>query len=289
MLIRNYSYINCVLGKQHSGLTSAIKATKPDSMRSYYSSDVYVTANITQNKRDSFPTGTNSPYSYVLGDKGGLLSCTTTNSGEATIAGNISQGINVDATLAGTSDISTANLALVVQLAATLAGDGQITAANLVGTIALAATLTGTGNLTAGLNVIAFMTSALAGTGGLTATLRGTLDMSADIFVNQSEATVQQLIEGVWNAMAADYNNPNTMGEIMNNLGSVADPWSTTLPGAYAPGEAGYIIGNLLANIPDAVWDELKTTHTTASSYGKIVQDLETIAKQIKGLTAANL
>ena len=245
--------------------------------------------NIEQIKRDSFPTGTNPPYSYVLGDKGGLLSASTTNNGSATIAGNISQGINIDATLAGTSDISTANLALVVQLAAALAGDGQITAANLVGTIALAATLTGTGNLTAGLNVIAFMTSTLAGTGGLTATLRGTLDMSADIFVNQSEATVQQLIEGVWNAMAADYNNPNTMGEIMNNLGSVADPWSTTLPGAYAPGEAGYILGNLLANIPDAVWDELKTTHTTASSYGKIVQDLETIAKQIKGLTAANL
>ncbi len=53
--------------------------------------------------------------------------------------------------------------------------------------------------------------------------------------------------------------------------------------------EAGYILGNLLANIPDSVWDELKTSHTTASSYGKIVQDLETLAKQIKALTAANL
>jgi len=287
MLITNYSYINKPLGRNHSGITNPRWVCKPEVMRNFFTqADI---TNIEQIKRDSFPTGTNPPYSYVLGDKGGLLSASTTNNGSATIAGNISQGINIDATLAGTSDISTANLALVVQLAAALAGDGQITAANLVGTIALAATLTGTGNLTAGLNVIAFMTSTLAGTGGLTATLRGTLDMSADIFVNQSEATVQQLIEGVWNAMAADYNNPNTMGEIMNNLGSVADPWSTTLPGAYAPGEAGYILGNLLVNIPDAVWDELKTTHTTASSYGKIVQDLETIAKQIKGLTAANL
>lgn len=288
MLIANYSYINQICGHNHSGITNASWIIRPHTMRGYYGKTQYESIQ-SQIKLDGFPTGTNHPYSYIMGDSGALLSASTTNNGSATIAGNISQGINVDATLAGTSDISTANLALVVQLAAALAGDGQVTAANLVGTIALAATLTGTGNLTAGLNVIAFMTTTLAGTGGLTATLRGTLDMSADIFVNQSEATVQQLIEGVWNAMAADYNNPNTMGEIMNNLGSVADPWSTTLPGAYAPGEAGYILGNLLANIPDAVWDELKTTHTTASSYGKIVQDLETIAKQIKALTSANL
>lgn len=39
----------------------------------------------------------------------------------------------------------------------------------------------------------------------------------------------------------------------------------------------------------DKVWDELKGTHTTADSFGKIVQDLEKLAKQIKGLTAAQL
>ena len=97
--------------------------------------------------------------------------------------------------------------------------------------------------------------------------------MAATIYVNQSEATVQQLVDGVWNALVADYNNPNTMGEVMNNMGASSDPWTISLPGAYAPGEAGYILGNLLANIPDSVWDELKASHTTANSYGKIVQD----------------
>lgn len=37
------------------------------------------------------------------------------------------------------------------------------------------------------------------------------------------------------------------------------------------------------------VWDELKTTHSTASTYGKIVQDLETLIRQIKALTTAGL
>lgn len=37
------------------------------------------------------------------------------------------------------------------------------------------------------------------------------------------------------------------------------------------------------------VWDELKTTHTTANSYGKILADVETIAKFIKTLELSNL
>jgi hypothetical protein len=43
------------------------------------------------------------------------------------------------------------------------------------------------------------------------------------------------------------------------------------------------------ADIADAVWDELKSGHTTANTTGKILQDLETIARQIKALSAANL
>ena len=290
MLITNYSSIFKVLGHQHSGLTSPMVYIKPEVMRNFYSKDPVIdNAGSNVGIKDSFPTGTNPPYSLILGDKGALLSSTTTHRGVGTVTVNLSQGINLESALAGTSTISTAELSLVIQLASTLAGSGSITAASLVGTVGLAATLTGTGNLTAGLNVIAYMTSALAGSGGLVAALRGTLALEANIYVNQSEATIQQLVEGVWNAMAADFNNPNTMGEIMNNMGAAADPWGTTLPGTYAPGEAGYVLGNLLANIPDSVWDELKASHTTANSYGKIVQDLETLSKQIKALTSAQL
>jgi hypothetical protein len=47
--------------------------------------------------------------------------------------------------------------------------------------------------------------------------------------------------------------------------------------------------GSNAADIADAVWDELKAGHTTANTTGKILQDLETIARQIKALSAANL
>ena len=288
MLICNYSYINQICGHNHSGITNPVWIIAPHPMRGYYGKAQYEDIQ-DQIKRDGFPTGTNPPYSLIMGDKGALLSSTTTSNGTATMTSGLSSGINILADLDGSGTITDAQLALVISLAASLTGDGTITTASLVGVVSLAASLTGTGSLTAGLNVIAFMNAILAGTGSVTADLKGTLSMAANIYVNQSEAEVQQLVDGVWNALTADYNNPNTMGEVMNNMGASADPWTISLPGAYASGEAGYILGNLLSNIPASVWDELKTTHTTADSYGKIVQYLETIAKQIKALTSANL
>ena len=288
MLICNYSYINQICGHNHSGITNPAWIIAPHSMRGYYGKAQYESIQ-DQIKRDGFPTGTNIPYSIIIGDKGSLLSSTTTSNGTGTMTSGLSSGINILADLDGSGTITDAQLALVVSLAASLTGDGTITTANLVGVVSLAASLSGTGSLTAGLSVIAFMNAVLAGTSSVTADLKGTLSMAANIYVNQSEAEVQQLVDGVWNALTADYNNPNTMGEVMNNMGASADPWTISLPGAYASGEAGYILGNLLSNIPASVWDELKTTHTTADSYGKIVQDLETIAKQIKALTSANL
>lgn len=289
MLITNYSYINKVLGHQYGGLTSPLVYRKPEVMRNYYSKDpVLDNAGSNISNKDSFPTGTNPPYSYILGDKGALLSATTQLNGSSTLVSNMAMGINLSANLTGSGDI-TGNLSLVVALTASLVGSGSITAANMVGTVALASALVGSGSITAGLSLIANMNAALQGVGSLSADLKGTASLQANIYVNSGTATINELVDGVWNALAADFNNANTMGEIMNNMGAAADPWSSTLPGAYAPGEAGYIIGNLLSNIPDAVWDELKATHNTATSYGKIVQDLETLSKQIKGLTSAQM
>jgi hypothetical protein len=50
------------------------------------------------------------------------------------------------------------------------------------------------------------------------------------------------------------------MGEIMNNVGAGADPWSTILPGSY-----------------------------TGEQAGKIVADMEDLIRKIKALTTAGL
>ena len=241
MLICNYSYINQICGHNHSGVTNPCWVIAPHTMRGYYGKAQYEDIQ-EQIKRDGFPTGTNVPYSIIMGDKGALLSSTTTISGTGVIVSGLAMGKACEAALTGTGTISAASLSLVTQLAAALSGTGTITVANLVGVVALQSSLTGTGTLTAGINVIAFMTAALEGDGTLTADLKGTLSMSAAIYVNQSEATVQQIVDAVWNAIAADYNTAGTMGNKMNSAGSAGDPWSTDLPGTYTADQAGAIL-----------------------------------------------
>ena len=250
-------------------------------MRGYYGKAQYEDIQ-EQVNRDGFPTGTNIPYSIIMGDKGALLSSTTTINGDGDVTSNLSSGINLLADLDGSGTITDAQLSLIVQLAADLSGSGTITTASLVGIVSLQASLAGTGSLAAGLSLIAFMNSVLDGTSSVDASLRGTLSMSAAIYVNQSQATVQELVDGVWNALTADYANPGSTGEALAAAGSAGDPWLTPLPGAYLPGTAGSIIGNLtLSGIADAVWDELKSGHITVDTYGKIIQDLEILIDEL--------
>ena len=263
-LICNYSYINQICGHNHSGITNPLWVIAPHKMRGYYGKAQTETTS-DQTIRDGFPTGTNPPYSLVMGDKGALLSSTTTTNGVASQTSGLSMGINILSALTGSGTISNAQLSLVVQLAAALSGSGTITTASLVGVVSLASSLTSTGSLTAGINVIAFMNSTLAGTSSVTAGLRGTLSMEAAIYVNQSEATVQQITDSVWNALAASYNTGGTMGNLLNSAGGGASP----------------------ATIAAAVWDELESGHITADTFGKLVQDLETLVRQVKSLTAS--
>lgn len=255
MLICNYSYRNQICGYNHSGITNPVRIITPHTMRGYYGKAQYEDIQ-DQIKRDGFPTGTNVPYSIIMGDKGALLSSTTTISGSDVVVSGLAMGKACEAALTGTGTITDAQLSLVVQLAAGLTGSGTITTANLVGIVSLAASLSGTGSLTAGLNVVAFMNATLAGTSSVSAELKGTLSMSAAIYVNQSEATVQQIVDGVWNALATTYNNTGTMGELLNNTGGGASP----------------------ATIADAVWDEILSAHNTSGSTGeKLAKLLEKI------------
>jgi len=281
MLIRNYSYINQICGHNHSGTTNPLFFISPHTMRGYYGTSQYEDIQ-EQIKRDGFPTGTNIPYSIIMGDKGALLSATTLINGTGTITSGLSSGINIEADLDGSGTVSAANLSLIVSLTAGLTGSGTITTASLVGVVSLQASLAGTGSLAAGLSLISFMNSVLAGTSSVTAGLRGTLSMSAAIYVNQSTATVRELVDGVWNALTADYNNAGSTGEALAAAGSAGDPWLTPLPGSYLPGTAGAIIGNMSSSaIADAVWDELKGGHVTADTYGKIIQDLEVLVDEL--------
>jgi len=61
----------------------------------------------------------------------------------------------------------------------------------------------------------------------------------------ESGLTVNGIVNGVWNAIAANYNEPGTTGNKLNSASAAGDPWTADLPGSYPEGSAGFILGTL--------------------------------------------
>lgn len=62
-----------------------------------------------------------------------------------------------------------------------------------------------------------------------------------------NQITVAGIADGVWEEAIADHSGTSgSTAEALAAAGSAGDPWSTSLPGAYSAGTAGYIIGTNL-------------------------------------------
>lgn len=223
MLICNYSYINQICGHNHSGITNPVWIIAPHRMRGYFSRVPYLDDNgFNVSSKDSFPTGTNPPYTIMMGDSGALLSATTTINGTGEVTGNAAMGRNCSATLEGSGTISGASLSLVTQIAAALAGTGTLTGA-LVGTLQMAANLAGSGDIAGAMGLIANVSTTLSGSGALVGALRSTASLEADI-TPFTTLSPENLATAVWaKALEGTY----TAGDIMRLLSAVAAGKST--------------------------------------------------------------
>lgn len=244
MLLGNYTPLSANPGRciTHA-IPNPYKWRSSGNMYSFYTGDAVVD---NQTDRSSFNNGYVPPYSWVLAPvAGGLASINEINGeGELTIT-SLALGKAMDATLSGTGTISSASLSLITSLAATLAGTGSVSA-SMVGSVALAASLIGSGSVMAGLNLLANCIATIGGTGTLTSDLKGKANLEADIYVNEGTASIVQMAEGVWNAVAADYNEAGTMGEKMNDAGSAGNPWTDTTD--YGAGTKGKLLQDAADN-----------------------------------------
>lgn len=144
----------------------------------------------------SLATGTEPPYSVLIPYKGGELSSTTAITGTSDLTASQQNGINIVSSIAGVGTIDTAGLSLVTSMISTIAGTGALTG-SMVGTIQMAADLAGSGDITGSLGMLSGMVANLAGQGLISSDLKGKLFMEAQIYVNQSQATVDQIVDGV--------------------------------------------------------------------------------------------
>ena len=194
----------------------------------------------------SLDTGTEPPYSWHLAEKGGEMSSTTMTNGTATLTASQQNGINIVSTIAGVGTIDTAGLSLVTSMISAIAGTGTLTGA-MVGTVQLAATLAGTGDVVGSVSMLSGLIANLAGSGVISADLKGKLFMEAQIYVNQSEATVQQIVDAVWNALLVEYNLAGSTGEALSGAGSAGNPWITDLSAYNTANTAGKILKDRLS------------------------------------------
>jgi hypothetical protein len=243
-LLGNYSVIlknpaTFIGGTQVSNCRSAFSASGQD-MQSFYTDDglgLPATA--------SGGTGTEPPYSNILAMKGGELSATTMLQGTGAIAPTMYISKDLSSTMGGSGTLE-GSLSLLSQLATALAGVGALQGGLSLG-LSLATTLSGTGALSPSLGLLVGMIANLSGSGTVSANLTGIARLEASIFVNVSTATVNELVAGVWNALAADYNATGTMGEAMNGAGSAGNPWITDLSAYNTANTAGKILKDRLS------------------------------------------
>lgn len=195
--------------------------------------------------KNGVPVGYEPPYSWWIPLKGGGLASKVTAGGEVENA-LLASAKNCVATVTGSGTISNAALQMIVALASTIAGSGTISWANITVPMTMGATVQGSGGSSyANLGAIINMLAHIYGVGSVEANLIGNAFMSAHIYVNEGAASVDQMVDGVWNALASQYNQSGSLGEKLNAAGTAGDPWTTALSGYETEGTAGYIVDNL--------------------------------------------
>jgi hypothetical protein len=95
----------------------------------------------------------------------------------------------------------------------------------------------------------------------------------------------------VWEEAIAGHLGVGSTGAALNAAGAAGDPWTTALPGAYADGSAGDIIGNLVADV-GALTPAVAISSTTAAGVVSgilAIRTYHTLNQQISSTYAGDL
>lgn len=157
-----------------------------------------------------------------------------TLAGTGDLEASISGGVDMSAALSGAGDLS-AVADLIIAMGINLSGSGDLDAtavggitmsvdfdgagdlsADINGRRNIAVSLSGSGDLEADMSALGNMLVALSGSGDLESFMAAYGDMSIDIATSGSGLSVGAIVDGIWNAVAANYDTSGTMGELLN-------------------------------------------------------------------------
>lgn len=158
------------------------------------------------------PNGHSHPSSWRLPIKSGGMSTALRGSGDAGGSGLLV--LQMLATLLGQGGL-TAQGGLIVNLLATLSGQGGISNADAKAFLSLLATIGGSGGVVAGLTGLAALQAQIQGQGGASGLATGIGQLAA-VIRGYGNLTPEGLRDAVWSAVAAQYNDPASMGGKLN-------------------------------------------------------------------------
>ncbi len=154
--------------------------------------------------------------------------------------GNATAALGV--TAAGRVDLGlwlgTAPLTLSSQQVQAIVPDGQKVDVNTIKTGAVV----NSGTVTFPTNATLASTANITG-GTITTVTNLTNAPTAGDFTSTMKTSLTTVI---WDGLISGHTASGTFGGALNSAGGAGDPWSTTLPGAYAAGTAGFIVGTRL-------------------------------------------
>ncbi len=128
----------------------------------------------------------------------------------------------------------------------------------------------------AGTNAATTVTTAFTTT--FTGNLTGSVASIAADGITAASIDSGALTAAVWDEAISGHTTSGTFGGALNAAGAAGDPWSTTLPGLYAAGTAGFIVGGLTfdvagvlnSNVTYVNGIEIKGTGTTLDPWNPV-------------------
>lgn len=259
MLIGNYSVLNKGPGRAFGGSTTSAEVTVPSNWQKSgpARNSMYVSGATTALVLYAIPSGNYAGKTWQLPQKTGELQ--SRFDAVATMTGTASGALGVNLTASAPVVFSVANAGLQLVVSAT--GTATVTfstssalagALDAAGAASFAFTLPST-TLGAIISAQAAASFALSGA----ATPRALGNLAGDI-TPFTELSPQNLAAAVWGALATAINEPGTAGAALLAAGSAGDPWGTPLPGAYAAGSAGALVGELFNGLTTAQATQLR-------------------------------
>lgn len=244
MLLGNYSALSKHPGRDIGGGSIGLGMNRKDYNKTSMARGIF---NYTSwQKKSGIPDGYRPPYCWVIPQYDGALAARNNLVGLGSVSASVAGGLNAAAALTGSGTISAATLQLIVSLVASLTGSGTVSASDLRAYLNAVASLSGSGSLAASSSAIAWLYAATDGVGSFSSAVASALGELSATILSYGELTPEGLRDAVWNAIAANFDVPGSMGEKMNDAGSASNPWTEVIESGFTAAQILRLIASVI-------------------------------------------